>query len=275
MLAAAVTFLLAAAAMSSSTTQQQTLPPPVTAPSDDIVVDGLRDIDDPASAVTHSTLGSGRTGWGARRSQEALTLASRFATCAIKKDAATSLLRGALDGAINGASQRFAQARLVQTRSGCAQDAEIARQTGVATIIDGYDTSYYDRGAMFIRAITLFAPDLLLAKSQTADPDVQALFNAREIELAKFRLPVDRTYFEMAICLVRLQPELSVRLVKTDDASQIARLEALIVNGGLACVGNAKRVYFDPSQFRMYIADAVYRWAVAAKGVDSLIPPDA
>jgi len=273
MLAAAATYLFAATL--SPSLAQQTPQQPTTAISDDIVVEGMRDIDDPTSAVTHSTLGSGRTGGGARRSQEALTLASRFATCAIKEGADNEWLRGALDGTINSASQRFAQGRLVQTRSACAQDTEIARQSGAATIITGYDTSYYDRGAMFIRAITLFAPDLRLTKTQTADPAVQARFNAREVPLARFRLPVDRTYFEMAICLVRLQPELSVRLVKTDDASQIARLEALIVNGGLACVGNAKRVYFHPSQFRMYIADAVYRWAVAAKGVDSLIPADA
>ena len=274
MLAAAVTYLFTAATGPTLFAQHATQQP-VSPPSDDIVVEGLRDLDDPASAVTHSTLGSGRTGGGARRSQQAFDLASRFAACAIKPGADTRLLRAALDGTINSASQRFAQGRLVQIRSACAQDPGVARQTGAATIMTGYDTSYYDRGALLIRALALFAPDLRLTKSQTADPTVQARFNTREVRLARFRLPVDRTYSEAAICLVRLQPELSVRLVKTDDASQIARLEALIVNGGLACVGNAKRVYFDPSQFRMYIADAVYRWAVAAKGVDSLIPADA
>lgn len=101
---------------------------------------------------------------------------------------------------------------------------------------------------------------------------MQARFDGREIPLARFRLPVDRRFFEAAVCFVRLQPELASRLVQTDKAEAIARIEARMVNGAPICVGNARQVYFDPSQFRFYIADAVYRWAVAVRGVSSLVP---
>ncbi|WP_221364127.1 hypothetical protein [Sphingomonas jinjuensis] len=45
-------------------------------------------------------------------------------------------------------------------------------------------------------------------------------------------------------------------------------VESLIRCGG----NNARRVYFDPTHFRLFIADALYRWLVAAQGVDTLIP---
>lgn len=245
-------------------------PTPTTPPvSDDIVVTGLRDIDDPGSPVTRSTLGSG----GATQSRQAFALAERFARCAVKPGMrAADELRGALDGVINGARQAFQQTRFVQLNSTCAQDTRAAQDFGLASVWPGYDMRYYDRGALIIEVIRKFGPDLELTKAQTADPAVQARFNAREVIRARFRLPVDRTYLETAICLVRLQPELSVRLVRTPDYPSVGRVEAAIVNGARICTGNARNVYFDPMQFRFYIADAVYRWAVAARGIDSLIP---
>jgi hypothetical protein len=252
----------------------QTPPAREVPPPDDIVVTGLRDIDDPESAVTRRTLGSGRNGVAARRSRSVFQLAQRFADCAIRVDRAANRdrLRKALDGVVNGASQRFWQMRFVQQTSTCAQDVGIAQRDGISTIAPGLDTSYYERGAMFVRALRLFAPDLRLTKAQTADAAVQARFNAREVPLARFRLPVDRRYFETAVCVVRLQPELASRLIAVDDADSVARIEATMINGAKPCVGNARKVYFDPSQFRFYIADALYRWAVAAQGVTSLVP---
>lgn len=248
---------------------QSAATPPNIVTSQDVVVTGLRDLDDPKSAVTRRTLGSGRVGMGAKRSARLFALAQRYARCAVN-DAPTVrvYLRGALDGVINGASQRFNQQRVADVRASCTQDPA-SRQ---AIVSSDYDTSYYERGALFIAAMAKFAPDVSLSTAQTSDPAVQARFNAREIPLARFRLPVDRRYFEIAVCLVRLQPDLSVRLTRVEGADATAQLEAAIVNGGRICVGNAKKVYFDASQFRFYIADAVYRWAVAARGVDSLIP---
>lgn len=241
-------------------------------PSDDIVVSGLQDIDGSDSAVTRQTLGSGRTGAGPRASRAVFALADRFATCALGGRSVLKYLRPALDGNINSASQRFFLQRVGRVRSACAQDPAIARSGGAATLSPLYDTSYYDRGALTIKALNLYAPDLTLTKEQTGDRAVQARFNIREIPRARFRLPVDRQYFETAVCLVRLQPELAVRLVRGGSDDTVNRIEAAIVNRARVCVGNARRVYFDGSQFRMYIADAVYRWAVAAQGVDSLLP---
>jgi hypothetical protein len=259
---------------------QQTPPPPslppATPPTDDIVVTGLRDIDldDPKAFVTHRTLGSSRTGTSAIASRSTFAVSERFARCAIDRDAGSrDMLRKTLDGAINGAGQRFWQGRFIGMKATCAQDPQFAAIYGIASGTGpGYDPSYYDRGAMFVRAIRMFAPDLSLTRTQTADPAVQQRFDVREIPLARYRLPVDRTYFETAVCLVRLQPELSVRLVRTQRTELIPRLEAAIVDRAPVCVGGARKVYFDPSQFRFYIADALYRWMVAARGVDTLVP---
>ena len=274
---------LALISFATSASGQATKPraaPPATPPTDDIVVTGLRDLDlnDPNAPVTHETLGSNRTGHGAIASRSAFAVSERFARCAVTTDSAAAstphdALRRALDGAINGAGQRFWQSRFIGIKSTCAQDPQIARLYGLASA-DGtyYDTTYYDRGAMYVRAIQVFAPGLTMTKAQTADPVVHQRFNAREVPLARYRLPVDRRYFEIAVCLVRMEPELSVRLVQTQRTDLFTKLEAAIVGRSPVCVGGARKVYFDPAQFRMYIADAVYRWAVAVKGLDSLIP---
>jgi hypothetical protein len=265
---AGLLFAAMALALTQATAPQSPPPaPPVPAQprSDDIVVTALRDIDDKGSAVTAQTLGSARTG-DAVGSRTTFALAQRWAACAVAAGLGRrEWLRKAIDSRTNSTWQAFAMQRLAQINMACAPDASRAR--------DGAITDpYYDRGALVIAALAAYAPNLRLSKAQTADPAVQARFNAREIPLARFRLPVDRTYFETAICFVRLQPELSVRLATAETLDAQRRLEAAIVNRARVCVGNAKRVYFDGTQFRFYIADAVYRWAVAARGVDTLVP---
>ncbi|WP_232474069.1 hypothetical protein [Sphingomonas sp. MA1305] len=275
MIVAGLIFALAIQAVPQQTTSspatsatQQNAPK-----SDDIVVTGLPDLDDPKSAVTHRTLSSGKIGGGPQQSAAVFALAERFTKCAITPGMRdTSDLRAAIDGVINSPRQSFGQTQFVKKHSTCAQDVFAAQHFGNAAAAGGYDSSYYDRGAMTLRIVQLFSPDLTLTKDQTADADVQARFNLREIPLAKFRLPTDRRFFEMAICQVRQAPELSVRLIKANGYDEITRTEAAIVNATPDCTGHAKKVFFDFAQFRFYIADAVYRWAVAAKGVDTLIP---
>lgn len=234
--------------------------------SDEIVVTALKDIEDKDSAVTTQTLGSSRTG-SAVRSRTTFDLSKRWAACAA--DAFSSRrqewLHKAIDSRTNSTWQAFAMQQLARLNMSCAPDAQKA--------LSGFITDpYYDRGALVIEVLKRTVPKLGLAKAQTSDPAVQARFNAREIPLAKFRLPVDRQYFQAAICFVRLQPELAVRLALTDNSRDASRrLEAAIVNRAKVCVGNARRVYFDGVQFRFYIADAVYRWTVAARGVDTLV----
>jgi hypothetical protein len=252
--------------------------PPVTEGSEEIVVAGLRDLDDPHSAVTRRTLGSQAIGVGARESRRVFYYSQRFAKCAMKRSPSNlRLLRRVLDVRTNSSAQGLAQSLLLRAHVSCTEDPHLLLQTGGnAARSNYYDTAYYDRGALFIEALKTYAPKLVLTKAQTGDPAVQARFDAREVSLAKFRLPTDRRYFETAICLVRQQPELAVRLVRTDspDDETINRLEAAMVNRARECVSGAKRVYFDPVQFRFYVADVVYRWAVAARGVESLIPEE-
>ncbi|PTQ65989.1 hypothetical protein C8J45_101854 [Sphingomonas sp. PP-CE-3G-477] len=249
---------------------QDTVPsvphPPVEPASDEIVVTALRDIEDKSSAVTLKSFGTSRTG-SAVRSRQVFDLSQRWAACPARAapDRRT-WLQTAIDSRTNSTRQEFAMLRLAKVYAACAPDTEDAHLGIIQNV-------YYDRGALMVEALKAFVPDLVLTKEQTADPEVQARFNAREISLAKFRLPVDRRYFEAAVCFVRIEPELAVKLAMTDKPlSAVRRIEAAIVNRGRICVGNARNVYFDGTQFRFYIADAVYRWAVAAKGVDTLIP---
>lgn len=264
------TMMTAAAMLMAAQSAPQTAPAPSQADvpvSEDIVVTGLRDIEARDSAVTTQTLGSARTG-SAVGSRRVFDLAQRWAACAAapKDGERREWLRKALDTRTNSTVQAFAMARLAQLNMGCAPDATRA--------VNGAVTDpYYDRGALVIETLKSVKPPITLTTAQTGDPVVQARFNTRETPLAKFRLPVDQQYFETAVCFVRLQPELAVRLALTDrPLDAVRRLEAAIVNRGRICVGNARNVYFDGVQFRFYIADAVYRWVVAARGLNTLVP---
>jgi hypothetical protein len=73
------------------------------------------------------------------------------------------------------------------------------------------------------------------------------------------------------VCMVRVEPRLAVMLAKTEGAARANDLQAALIDRARICVGNARRVRVDATEFRLYIADAVYRWAVAAKGVETLI----
>ena len=196
-----------------------------------------------------------------------------------------ALLRAAVDGTMNSVRQDNAQRRLVEINYACAVNGDVTRATGVAGIV-GTDPSipaflrpdpfYYDRGALFVRVLQVFAPDLKLGRAQTADPGVLQRLGEREAPRARLRLPQDWLYLRAAICFVRFQPELATRLVfSRAPIVSLQAIEAAIVNRSRdSCVGTRAKVYFDPVQFRFYLADALYRWAVAAAGVETLIPDD-
>ncbi len=262
----AITIMLAALLVQSA-------PPPAAIPqeqpvSNDIVVTALPDIDAEDSLVSKQTLGSARTG-SAVGSRTVFDRAQLWAKCASEPASPTRIayLRQIFGTRTNSTKQAFAFQRLAQLTLACAPDPQAAlggRITG---------NPYYDRGALTIEVMKRIDPRLTLTRKQTGDPVVQARFNARETPLAKFRLPVDMRYFETAVCFVRLQPELSMQLALTDKPlDTVRRLEAAIVNRAKICVGNARRVYFDGVQFRFYIADAAYRWTLATRGIDSLLP---
>lgn len=231
-------------------------------------------------------------------------MADRIAACASRgKIAGLSRLRAVVDGEFNSPLHAIAQDRLKRTYITCSEGVTLLSFTSstespagvmlAATALTNNVTSsgqmsgtvvpnsidavplghsIYDRGAFTIRAMQTFTPDLTLTREQTLDPLVQERFNLREIPRNRFRAPSDYEYFEVAVCMVRLQPALAVRLTLNDKPAKLDGLQAALINRARICVGNSRHVQVDPTQFRIYIADAVYRWAVAAKNVESLIP---
>lgn len=248
--------------------------PPPRPQAPDVTVTGKRERVD--TVVPPRAMNSVYTGPGPEVSRFYFAFSERFAGCVLQRmPMDTQLLKGVLDARTNSVEQAADQRRLVQLHPECRDDLPIGRLRSVASLdkqIAPYDREYYDRGALYIKAINTFAPDLQLTGSQLADPAVQARFNARETALARFRRPHDRKFFQAAVCLTRLQPELALELVRTQDAARISRIETSMVDNARYCLGGAKKVYFDPIQFRFYVADALYRWAVAAQGTDTLIP---
>lgn len=274
--------LLALLPPSGAAAAQQAGPPAAQPPTDDVVVVGRRDLD-PDALVTGRQLNSVKVG-DPIRSRQNFDASDRFARCAIKADMKnTALLRAALDSPMNSVRQDNAQRRFVQTHAACATDSDVALssigqvlKTGGSGPIETPARElqfYYDRGALFVQAVRAFAPGAKLTTAEMDAPAVQARMIARERPLARHRLPADARFFGAALCMVQAQPGLSLRLV-TADLSTLERqaVAAAIANRSKRCFGAAKHVYFDPVQLRFYLADALYRWLVAVRGVDSLVP---
>lgn len=227
----------------------------------------------------------------------------RIAGCAMRLPPAR--LRAALDGERNSAPQREAQAWLVRMTVSCNSNPGIISDTRVgsssavnATIGAGLGSlesnlaangiggetettmsisgrSIYDYGALLEAALESYAPTMTLSPRETLDPAVQARFNAREMPRNAKRLKADYQYFAVAVCLVRLQPVLATRLFRSQPGSaEETRVRAHLINGGRACVGNARKVRVDAAQFRVYAIDALYRWVLAARDVPTLLTRD-
>ena len=107
----------------------------------------------------------------------------------------------------------------------------------------------------------------------TGDPAVRQRHDARERPRNRLRLPGERTAFSVASCLVREQPVLATRLVRAPAGEPLERglIQAMLIDGRV-CLGRIKRLTIDPATFRVYTVDAFYRWLVAARGVETLIP---
>lgn len=211
--------------------------------------------------------------------------AEQFAKCMMFFDA--DLLRKAIDGPVHQSSTVFALGRLIQINFGCYRDQEVvppreAAELGecnAATI--NYATGAkecrapYDRAAILRRVMAKYGGPLELTGKQTRDPAVQARFDAREVPRNRLRRDDDKLMFEISVCLVRMAPELSVDLVEANDKKQQYWLEDDIIDNARPCIGGAQQLGIDPAELRDYISDSVYRWIVAARNVDSLIPADA
>ena len=278
LIGAALSWSGIAAAQDAPAAAQPTPPSVQTAPSQagEIVVEGIAVPGEEAPQESLTPGGPGRTS-GIDPSQTPIANRQKYdwsdiyVRCVMSSARLRKTeLRDVVDGPFNYSTQAYAQDLLARRNASCLQHSF---QTH-AVDPPGLGYSIYDRGAYLVEAIRTYAPALKLTRRETGDQKVQSRFNLREMPRNRYRLPVDYRYFEVAVCAVRLQPTLSVALVATPHAepAKIRRIENAIVSGSRICFGNAKKVFFDPTQFRIYIADAVYRWVVAARGVDSLIP---
>jgi hypothetical protein len=203
--------------------------------------------------------------------------AQMFYRCALRSSAVKSI-RMVVDGEPNNAKTRFAQGWIRETNRGCYPPTGLAGNTGPSeanTILDA-GRSVLDRGVIVETVLKTYVPDAALTPTITSDPAVQSRFKQREGFRNRLRLPVDRDALILATCLVREQPVLATRLFHAEPGSLLERglIQTIIVEGR-GCIGDASRVTVDPSFMRVYIMDAFYRWVVAARGVESLIPATA
>lgn len=210
--------------------------------------------------------------------------AEQFAKCMMFFD--PDLLRKAIDGPVHQSSTVFALGRLIQINFGCYRDQEVVPPREAAELGDcnAATTNYatgakecrapYDRAAIIRRVISKYAGPLKLTSLQTNDPAVQARFNAREPARNRLRQHDDMLMFEIAVCMVRIAPKDSVALVEETSTKEQYWLEDDIVHKARVCIGGAKQLGIDPAEFRDYVTDAVYRWIVAARDVETLVPTE-
>ena len=197
-----------------------------------------------------------------------------FLQCALRSSALESI-REVVDGEPNSAKARFAQGWIRKTHRGCYPPKGLAEYTmpfTPVTIIDA-GRSALDRGVIIETVLARYAPDAKLTSEITVSPEVQSRFRQREGFRNRLRLPVDRDALILATCFVRQQPVLATRLFHSKPGSLLERgiIQTIIIEGR-ECIGKASRITVDPSFTRVYIIDAFYRWVVAARGVESLIP---
>ncbi len=188
------------------------------------------------------------------------------------------LVRQIVDGEPNSAVSRAALARLLDANHGCyPPDPKAWVLTSVTPLeVTDLGDTQLDRGIIMEQVLRSHAPDAALTPRDIADPKVQARFMDREGLRNRLRLPTDRDALVFGSCLVRQQPVLATRLFRSAPGSLLERglVQTMLIEAK-PCIADVKRVTVDPTTIRLYVIDAFYRWVVAARGVDSLIPADA
>ena len=133
--------------------------------------------------------------------------------------------------------------------------------------------SVYDRGAVLEEAIARFAPDAELTTRQVDDPAVQARLEAMEANRLSLAYPDERLRARALQCLVRSEPENTTRMVRAHGHPALqTQYVYRILDQGRHCLGRQGAIEVEPLYFRYALTDAFYRWVVAARGVDTLLP---
>ncbi|MDB5696671.1 MAG: hypothetical protein JWN21_2214 [Sphingomonas bacterium] len=267
----ALIFAISAAMPAAAQRANSPIALPDASSSDDIIVRGLR--------IPREKLPTG-VYWDYQSivpSRIARENADMFLRCALKSSD-VAWVRKVVDGEPNSAEARFAQGWIVETHPGCYPPQRSTRYvtTPVPTATTEVGEARLDRGVIVEMVLKSYATEAELTEAITADPKVQSRFQQREGIRNRLRLPDDRAALAFASCLVMREPVLATRLFRSEPGSLLERgLTQTIIVEGRECVGRSGRVTIDPSFARVYIIDAFYRWVVAARGTDSLIPADA
>lgn len=268
-----IAFMFAALMVSTAAIAQKTDNAPVlpdASSDDEIIVQGLKI---PRGKLPTSVYWSYPTVLANRIARENTDM---FFRCALRASNMASL-RQAVDGEPNSAKARTAQGLIILTQKGCYPPIrQIGGSVSTTAAIADLGNSILDRGVMMEKVLKTYAPDAALTPAIVADPAVRDRFKMRESFRNRLRLPVDRSALIFASCLVREQPVLATRLFRSEPGSLLERglIQAILVEGR-DCTDGGRRITVDPTLGRVYIIDAFYRWVVAARGVDSLIPADA
>lgn len=207
-----------------------------------------------------------------------------FARCA--RAPRLSLLHRIVDGRPETGDTQRALHQHIMRNSGCFQDIPLLPPFPQSPYFGACNPRWitdamkacravYDRGFVFEEALRAYASGLTLSRSNTFDHATMDRFRAREAVRNKSRTTGAADYFYTAACMVQLRPEYALALLRVEPGSDNeTRLRAMMISDGAPCIGGAsvERVVVDPGQFRAFVAEAVYSWAVAVKRADSLLP---
>jgi len=188
----------------------------------------------------------------------------------------TQALRAIVDGVFNSSAHDRQMQLLMYRTSTCGMGTQTRHFLDKTATFPASEVEIgvMYRGAFVLRTIERYAPNLALTPAQLSDPVVQQRFREREGMRNRFRVPADMAYLGITTCLVQHDPVTARRILQSEDRRELHRISARLIDRNRTCVGGARKVSFDPFQFRFHIADAFYRWALAALNVPTLIPSD-
>ncbi|RYD93992.1 MAG: hypothetical protein EOP61_22505 [Sphingomonadales bacterium] len=271
--AASLAFSLAAATAQDSQPAPASPPPGQGTPvyGDSIYVNGNQ----------VSALGNMVGGTGAIASRIASTDAYMFVRCI--RHAPPQLLRPIVEGHARSPATHDALDRVIRANAGCYQGLGASPASAgqpyygdcnpVTLRGNTLCRAVYDRGALIEDAFKTYAPKFMLMPADMKNKAVIDRFASREAARGNFRSPMDRRFYEAVACMVQKEPQRAIRLLRAEPGlDREARLRQEMIFRSRTCIGNPNKLTVDPYQFRAYVADAVYHWTLAAKGVDTLVP---
>ncbi len=133
--------------------------------------------------------------------------------------------------------------------------------------------SMYDRGALIEKVLATYAADIQINTDDLFRSEVIARFKRREDKFDRTRSRQERVYVKVVSCLVARNPSVALAYERSPAGSENeTKLGRSLIGTASECVGRAQQVRVDPSQFRIYLGDAIYSWILALRGVDSPVP---